>query len=172
MNCLTVCLAAGTVKIILLRLLCLLLLTFALLLLVAGLGKRWRLLVNISDSMPQRVYLLHRTGETPRKNQLVAFIAPENPLYQDGALFLKYIAGVPGDYVSIDGGQWIVAGRILGSIRQFSSGGLPLLPGPTGVIPPGHFAVWSPHYNAYDSRYQDIGWIDAASIIGVVQPLW
>ena len=155
----------------------LLLLTALLLLAAAAASSRWQLLLNVSDSMSQTIYLLHRGDVTPRRGQLVALLAPSNRLYPDGAMFLKYIAGVPGDCVSIRGDgagrrHWMVAGMRLGALRETTSGGLPLRPGPVGCIPPGQVAVWTPHEDGYDSRYQDIGWVDVASLVGLAQPLW
>ncbi|MGV0005371.1 MAG: S26 family signal peptidase [Candidatus Porifericomitaceae bacterium WSBS_2022_MAG_OTU9] len=155
----------------------LLLLTVLLTTIAASVCRKWQFLLNLSDSLPQRLYLLHRTATMPQRGQLVAFIAPVNPLYPQGSLFLKQVVGMPGDVVGIsedaDGHHyWMVSGRKLGLLQATSSNGIALRPGPVGTIPSGQMAVWTEHANGYDSRYADIGWIDVATVVGVAKPLW
>jgi conjugal transfer pilin signal peptidase TrbI len=44
--------------------------------------------------------------------------------------------------------------------------------GPTGVIPPGHYFVWTPHRDSLDSRYALTGWIKDAQLQGKSIPLF
>ena len=129
---------------------------------------RYRLCVNLSPSVAGRFYLLRLGGPPPRRGELVAFHAPATAGYARGALFLKYVVGVPGDEVRHDPDRrgWSVRGRSLGRVKTHSRRGAPLRRGPEGPVPPGFYVLWAPHPDSYDSRYAAIGWIPREHIVG------
>ena len=102
--------------------------------------------LNVSPSLPQRFFLIHK-GELPLRGHYVAFRWPGGGPYPAGVTFVKIIAGMTGDAVT----------------RRM---GLPLEPGPTGILPAGRYYVRAPHPDSLDSRYRLTGWISDAQIIG------
>ena len=117
-----------------------------------------QLAFNATASLPGSLYWLCPLQEVER-DQVVALRPPANRFYPPGMRFLKRIEGLPGDRVSWLGRQVRINGRPLGRARTASRDGRPLPRGPAGVIPPGHYFVWTPHRDSYDSRYADIGWV-------------
>ena len=132
----------------------------------AMVAARYRLYINVSDSMPGWLYLVQLRGPVPSRGALIAFQAPPTPFYPADAVFLKYVAGLPGDQVAIRGRRWHLNQQYLGRIKTHARSGAPLQAGPQGELPAAHYAVWSPEEDSYDSRYQDIGWIAHERVIG------
>ena len=121
--------------------------------------------LNVSSSLPHHVFLIHK-GELPERGQYVAFRWHGGGPHRDGVTFVKLVAGVPGDHVTRVGREFFVNGSSVGSAKTVSRAGVPLEPGPTGVIPPRQFYVHAPHPDSLDSRYRLTGWISEAQIIG------
>lgn len=146
------------------------------LLVFAGLLQRsvwdqYRVEFNWTDSLPGYLYLI-RLGELPsRRGELIEFRAPKNHFYREGEKFVKVARGMPGDLVRRKGRNFFVNEQFVGQYIDVSPSGLPLLPGPTGVVPADHFWVWTPHPYSLDSRYADIGLIGRDRIVGVAQRL-
>ena len=136
-----------------------------------SLGQRYGFGINETDSLPNWAFLVDKANHAPRRGELVTFIAPDNPYYPQGARFTKIVWGVPGDVVSRVGRDYFVAGRAVGRSKPFSLTGRATALGPTGVIPPGHYYVGTPHKDSLDSRYGEIGWIGSERIVGVDRPL-
>lgn len=142
-------------------------------LLIAGVaGALWsrshQILINKTGSLRNWGYIVD-VGRLPERGEMVAFMPPPNPYYSE--TFVKVVGGVPGDVVERDGRTYRVAGRPIGEAKENSARGLPLAPGPTGVLPPGHYFVYAPHKDSYDSRYADIGWVPAAAVLGAARPI-
>ena len=93
-----------------------------------------------------------------------------------GEGFVKYLLGVPGDRIEIDGRQvWLVTnhGRVDGGLcKTHSRHGVPLVPIAPQVIPPGYVYMWAPHVDALDSRYATMGLVPISAIAGRGVPLW
>ena len=125
---------------------------------------------NIDDSLPGLIYEIDRSN-LPYRHDVVGIKVPANPYYPDGAPFLKIIAGMPGDTVTRKDRMFYVNGQFVAEAKEFTKAGNPLTPGPSGVIPPGHYFVWTPHKDSYDSRYNEIGWITTQHILGTARRL-
>lgn len=131
-----------------------------------------RLALSLTTSLPARLWLID-VGQQPQRGDYIAFRIPENRFYRSGhGGFLKIARGIPGDRVTHEGPDFLVDGQFVGTAKRESLGGLPLAPGPTGVLPPEHYFVWTPDADSFDSRYADIGWIPQSSIVGVARPLF
>ncbi len=129
---------------------------------------RYRFCINLAASVPGRVYLLRFSDAAPRRGELVAFRVPSSVDYPPGALFLKYVIGVPGDQVRHDPARrtWSVRGRPRGFVKRRDRRDAELRRGPEGLVPPGFYVLWAPHPDSYDSRYASIGWIPRTRIVG------
>lgn len=121
--------------------------------------------LNVSPSLPARIFLIHK-GEMPQQGQYVAFRWPGGGPYPAGITFVKIIAGTAGDAVSCVDRDFFVNGSYVGRTKPVSRQGTPLEPGPTGILPAGHYYVRAPHPDSLDSRYRLTGWISQSQIIG------
>ena len=120
---------------------------------------------NIDESLPGLFYQIER-GAFPVRNEVAGITVPANPYYPEGAPFLKIVKGVPGDVVTCDGRRFFINGEFVAEAKEHTRRGNPLTPGPTGTIPSGHYFIWTPHQDSYDSRYAEIGWVSAEHILG------
>lgn len=125
----------------------------------------FRIGINTTPSLPHRLYVIHK-GSHPAKGQLVAFRWPGGGPYRAGATFVKILAGIPGDTVTRIDQHFFVNGVAVGTAKPASLTGMPLHPGPTGTLPPGHYYVRAPHPDSLDSRYALTSWIEQTQIIG------
>lgn len=124
-----------------------------------------RLAFNGSDSLPGLIYLV-LVDQPVQRDQFIAFFPPHNPYYRDGMYFVKQAKGVGGDRIERRGAEFYVNGQHLATAKTRSLKGLPLQPGPAGVLPAGFYWVWTPHPDSYDSRYADVGWIAPDRVLG------
>ncbi|WP_303783166.1 S26 family signal peptidase [Azovibrio restrictus] len=51
-------------------------------------------------------------------------------------------------------------------VAQSSKDGMPLAPGPVGVIQEGHYYMAAPNPDSLDSRYALVGWVVDSQIVG------
>jgi conjugal transfer pilin signal peptidase TrbI len=133
-------------------------------------GRYFTLALNVSDSLPGTVFLVKK-GHVAGQGDLVAFRYGGGGPYERGSLFLKRVAGMPDSIVTRrdtgDGDRdYFIDGRYVGRAKPKSRTGVPLDPGPTGVIPQGHYYLASPNPDSLDSRYAWVGWVADAQIVG------
>jgi conjugative transfer signal peptidase TraF len=136
---------------------------------------RW----NLTASVPRGLYYGTALEGSPSRGELVAFPVPEavapvvfgRGLLPRGAYLIKYVAGVPGDWVCLDAGRYEVNGELVGEVRALDSAGLPL---PSfsfcGAVAPGHYFVATEASNSFDSRY--FGPLPASALREKLRPLW
>ena len=137
---------------------------------IAAFGRSFALTLNVSDSLPGTVFLVQK-GTKPDKGQLAAFRYTGGGPYERGALFLKQMLGVPGSLViGMDIGSgyrdYFVDGQYVGRAKPKSKTGILLDPGPSGVIPAGHYYMAAPNPDSLDSRYALVGWVAEDQIVG------
>lgn len=142
---------------------------------VFGAISGWRddhvLLVNVTDSLPNWAFLIHRK-QVPARGQFVFFDPPHTNLVRRhfGAkpqMFGKIVYGMPGDVVAHNGSVVTINGKPVGRMKPRTRDGEPLTVGAVGAIPAGCYYVGSPHPDGFDSRYADIGFVCARQIIGI-----
>ncbi|WP_225008014.1 S26 family signal peptidase [Novosphingobium percolationis] len=133
------------------------------------------LLINASPSLPYWAIWLNRSA-TPARGDLILFEPPASALLQrhfgkGPMIFGKRVAGVAGDRVTRKAATFFVNGRAVAVAKPFSRSGEPLLPGPTGTLPPGCYFVATENKDSFDSRYAAIGSICGARVLGVGTPV-
>lgn len=121
--------------------------------------------LNASPSLPVGLFLIHK-GTVPTQGHYVAFRWAGGVPHPAGTTFVKEIAGMPGDVVTRVDRDFFINGSKVGRAKAFSRQGVPLEPGPTGILPAGHYYVRAPHPDSLDSRYQLTGWVTQSQIIG------
>lgn len=138
-------------------------------------GSHYKIAINVTDSLPGKVYLITK-GELPtRHDEPMAFTwrdPQRKTQYPDGVTFLKLVAGMPGDVVGRDGKDVIVRGWRV-TPKDFSSYGMKLEPNKhTGAIPADRYFVVGLHPNSLDSRYALVGLVPRAEVIGRARELF
>ncbi len=124
---------------------------------------------NKSVSLSARWFIISK-GQIPQKNQIFAFRVSNPNAYKPGEIFIKIVGGVAGDKVQIKERDFYITNQfgdqLIGAAKTVSLKGQPLLMLDSVVIPPNHYFAYTPHKDSYDSRYQEIGLINEAQIIG------
>jgi conjugal transfer pilin signal peptidase TrbI len=133
-------------------------------------GRYFALSINVSDSLSGKVYLVQK-GVKPALGDFAAFHYAGGGPYAAGVWFLKRVTGIAGATVSsVDLGSgntdYFVNGKLVGRAKPKAKSGYPLVPGPTGTIPPGLYYMAAPHPDSLDSRYALVGWVVDDQIIG------
>lgn len=146
------------------------LIVFALL----GTGIHWlrghiKLVLNETESLPHHLFLV-TVGSSPERNDFIMFDPPD--FLKSHYPFIKQIAGVSGDEITIRNGQVFVDGTEIGTAKQVTRKGHPLHTIAPGIIPPGFYFVTASHKDSYDSRYKSMGLVPADRIIGRAYPLF
>ena len=141
-------------------------------LVLMALGHFFTLSINFTQSLPNHVFVVLKYDRAISRGDYVAFLHPGGGPYPPGAPFVKIAAGVPGDTVQSLDRMYYVNGRPVGQAKQYSKTGMPLRPGPTGVLPDGFFYVYTPNPDSFDSRYDGTGWIHERRFVGRAIPLF
>lgn len=126
---------------------------------------------NTTDSLPQKLFII-KIGTLPAKNDYAMFYAPSTSYFNKKDTLIKKVIGISGDIVTQKGQGFYINGQKIGVAKTHSLKGRPLQSGPTGTIPRGKYFVWTPHLDSYDSRYEEIGWIDESAMVGTAYPLF
>ena len=142
-------------------------LPFVLWLMVAWLAfsRSYMLAFNLTESLPGTVFLISKKT-LPEAGDFVAFRWERNWPYPQGSIFVKRLVGLPGALVTMQGRDFYVDGRAMGTAKERARTGEHLLPGPVGVIPEDRYFVAGVHLDSLDSRYQLTGWVKRDQVIG------
>lgn len=115
------------------------------------------------------VAVLH-SGVVPTRGELVAFRPGPGARWLRDKLFVKRLAGLPGDRIervnTPDGEMVAINGQPLAPLKPTARDGRALPRGPTGVLPACRYFVYGDHRDSYDSRYADIGWVSCEQVVG------
>lgn len=122
--------------------------------------------VNVTPSLPFTICLIAKGDFEVRRGDLAAFRWHGGGPYPAGVVFTKVVRGLPGDEVTRRERLFLVNGEPVGWAKPFSTDRAPLAPGPTGVIPDGHYYVAGSHPDSLDSRYELAGWIRRDALVG------
>ena len=120
---------------------------------------------KLSPSIHGHFFIVIRHA-TWRRGDLVAFI-PSKTRYGEGtSWWMKYVMGVSGDDVVVQGNRIWVHGYDCGVMQDKAYDGQKLIWQKSRRIPPGFVFVWGTNPRSFDSRYQQVGLIHETSILG------
>lgn len=136
---------------------------------------RHAIFINASESLPNWA-LFVEAGRLPKRGDYVVFDPGRDPLVikhfgANPRPFAKIAYGVPGDVVTHDGARVLINGHEVARLKPQTRQGEVLVPGPTGVIPPGCVFAGTPHKDGFDSRYAAIGFVCGHHLLGVGVPI-
>lgn len=129
-------------------------------------GTHYRIALNMSDSLPQSMYVVVLDSKPTAVGDFVAFEWQRNAFYRRDWVFVKRIAGLPGQKVSVINRTVFIDGRLVGYAKPQSSRGVPLEPIKEGIIPAGYVYAQAPHADSLDSRYSVTGLIQSSRVVG------
>lgn len=133
-------------------------------LVIWGLSPWMKLSFNMSESLDGYLFVILKNVEIRRGDQF-AFHPPENRFFKN-TWFVKIAAGVEGDLVAVKDLSFFINDQYVGDAKTQTMNGDRLFPSSPGYIPAGYYFAWTPHKHSFDSRYEDIGWINKDRIIG------
>lgn len=129
--------------------------------------------INISPSLPQRVFLIEKGSFTPQKGDYAAFRwHGQGGFYVGQPYFTKMVKGVGGDVVTVQGQEVFVNGEFVALAKQHSSAGKRMDVVAPKVIAEDEFFALASNPNSLDSRYAVVGYIKTSDIIGRAYPLF
>lgn len=129
------------------------------------------LMINQSRSLPHIAYIVD-VGTLPARGDYVAFAPGPNPYFPEDLPFVKQVRGIGGDPVEIIGPEIRVAGVSMGLSKVATGENSVLTTVQAGTVPEGHFFVWTPSPDSFDSRYKEIGYVGKDRLIGRARPLF
>jgi conjugal transfer pilin signal peptidase TrbI len=120
---------------------------------------------NKSVSLPQKWFLIAKK-QIPQKGHIFAFRAKDNGAYKSEEIFIKIVGGVAKDQIYVQKRNFYINDQFIGIAKSTSLKGRPLSMSRSGIIPKNNFFAYTSHKDSYDSRYKQIGLINAKDIIG------
>lgn len=123
-----------------------------------------------TPSMPYHWYVVSRTPPTPqslKRGDIVVWRWWGGLGWPKNAMFVKFIAGMPGDPVKRIGRQFYVDGKYVGTALTYDQRmHVPLEANTAGRVPPGHYYMFAPAPDSLDSRYKKTGYVPYGRIVG------
>lgn len=125
---------------------------------------------NFSPSMPHKYYLFEKHFDVSKlkRGDIVMVKYVGHKFYPYGTNFVKMVAGVPGDKVTHIGQDVYIGNFHVGTAKLFAGpeqSGPPLEMSKPGVIPKGHYFLYTPSDDSFDSRYKYVGFESAKNIL-------
>jgi conjugal transfer pilin signal peptidase TrbI len=127
--------------------------------------------VSITHSLPNRFFLVKRGTLPNASDQYVAFKWDRRTFYRSESVFIKIVAGRPGQTITRQGSDVFIDGIFVGTAKPRSKHGEPLQAIEPVVIPSGQLYVLGTSPDSLDSRYTVTGLIDQSRIVGVAHAL-
>jgi len=132
------------------------------------------LLFNVTPSLPYRVAWLAPVPASLSRGQFVLYRFEGSAVAHYPGLarqpFFKIVRGLPGDAVTVSGGDVFVAGEFVGRAKDRAFDGRPLAPIAPVVVPPGFLFVQGLGADSFDSRYAASGLVRQDQLLGRVIP--
>jgi len=147
-------------------------LVFVLLLAGGKLLSRWYVLgLNTEPCLSQTLFLVSKGSQVERGDYIAfRFLIPDDRYHPYGQVFVKRVAGKPGDLLQVYGRNFWLDGSWIGQARERDSRGR--LVGHfawNGAVPNGKLFALGEGPQSYDSRYW--GFVNETWVIGKAIPL-
>jgi conjugal transfer pilin signal peptidase TrbI len=139
---------------------------YALALLLGAVASHW-IGLNFTNSVPERLVWLEH-GAAPQRGDLIVFRfkAEQGATAKlSGTRWLKRVAGVPGDVITVDGRTVYLNGQLIGNAIERTPRGSVMTVVEPGVVPEGHYFIGGSTRDSLDSRYRDVGLVKREQVI-------
>ena len=103
------------------------------------------LAINVSESLPNKAFLVSLDQMPSAPGQYVAFKWGSNDFYKQGTMMVKIVGGTTGQTVTVSERVVFVDGQPVGFAKSQSKHGTPLSPIPATTIPANKLFVKAPH---------------------------
>lgn len=138
-----------------------------------GLAQHW-LYVNWTSSLPYRLVWIEY-GAQPGLGDLMVYRFEGRPFHNEdlsGIRFLKRVAGVAGDRITLSDREVAVSGRLIGPSQAVHSYRRVAEPHRRRTISSGAYFAQSDSVDFFDSRYAQSGLVRTDQVIGVAHVIF
>jgi conjugal transfer pilin signal peptidase TrbI len=132
----------------------------------------YRLSINLTDSVPFRVFIVDVSKRAPKVGEYVVFKWRGGAGYERGTQFVKRVEGVVDQNISVVGRAVLIDNKPVAHALERSPRGTLLEPIPAQRIASDTFYMSSDGKNAFDSRYAAFGLIHQNDIVGAAWPVF
>lgn len=126
---------------------------------------------NNSPSIPMKLFIVMK-GAQVHQGDVMVFHWKGDRQNPQGALFVKYVKGVPGDVVTVKGTAFFVNGQPVGIAKERNHLGELLVPNRPKKLGPDEYYGYGTHPKSMDSRYAKVGYIHRSDILGRAIPIF
>lgn len=135
---------------------------------------RYLLAPNQSNSLPGNLYLI-KLGQPAdlQPGEQIAFHHDAAAWgFPASAIWLKNVAGLPGDAIELKGLNVLIGGRPGGRLSPAAMQRASLTPVVAIAVPADHLYVLGEHTASFDSRYAEFGFVPMTRVIGRATRVW
>lgn len=131
-----------------------------------------KLAFNVSQSLPYKLYLIQDDKfDEFTYGDFIAF-KPTASFYRD-RLLIKIVMGLEGDKIELRANQQLyVHDKKIGTVWSHNRYGQPLTPLKLSKVPKDFIFASTPHPRSFDSRYQELGLVPKAWVVGKAIPIF
>lgn len=144
----------------------------AVLLALSLLTQRWHPAINRTESLPFSLFVVDHAEFEPKLHDFVAFEPKRSVVGGYKLTFIKQIACLPGQTLSVQNQDIFCDGAFVARAKTHSLKGEPLEAIASGRIPEDKYFVRGFHRDSFDSRYEKFGLVDACRFKGKAVPIF
>ncbi len=142
------------------------------LLAVSLFSHRYHFELNLTESLPQTLFLVDRGDRIVKRGDYVAFYSPRSATEGYRLPFIKQVACNPGETVVQNDRRFSCGHGEFALAKTHSRKGAPLEASPTQQLKPYEWFVRGTHPDSLDSRYAMFGPVHENQIIGKAYPIF
>jgi conjugal transfer pilin signal peptidase TrbI len=132
----------------------------------------YRITVNLTNSVPYKLFLIDVGNKSPVRGEYVVFKWRGGAGYDAETQFIKRVEGIGGQVISRVGRVVMIDNSPVARALERSPKGTVLEPIAAQSIGSDAYFVSSDGHDAFDSRYEAFGLIHRKEIIGAAWPLF
>ncbi len=125
--------------------------------------------INVSESLPQRFFILKREPADIPSGSYVVFLQTFEGKEQR---LIKQVLGKFQDHIQVESDNVWINEQWVGRAKTYSKTGKALNPIKPQRVPQNYFFVAGTHLDSFDSRYQEFGLLSRDRIIARAYPLF
>lgn len=135
-------------------------------------SERFHIAINRTHSLPYKLFVIDKKSHPEKLGQYVAFLTDKKATGGFELMFVKQIACLPGQDISVNGQSVYCDSTLIAQAKLTSLKGEPLKTIAQQTVAPNHYFVKGTHPDSYDSRYESFGLIAQERFVGQAYPLF